>query len=254
MLAEFSATEGRELNLLCKVIGGREIAVAVDEHAPDYEDRIARRGYLLHAARHLSVPAGTGDQVIVGVCAGGARADVAEVDVEWIGELHAVIAAGEVGHVQDLRPVGEVKAADRKQGVVVHADGHQVRTSRRERCAERLRKQCLRLRIQRIDRDRAVAEPLVDDRFSEVVVHEVRPEVDEENRADQPRHNHDRAESHKMLVLHRRCHCVSTTGGTSYAPSRMALPGRYTRSQSMKSPDGAGSQLDSWPAGVAVWM
>ena len=47
---------------------------------------------------------------------------------------------------------------------------------------------------------------------------------------------------------------ASPTGGTVYSPSRIAAPGWYARSQSMKSPAGAGSQLDSWPAGDAVWM
>src|SRR5437773_7260180 len=43
------------------------------------------------------------------------------------------------------------------------------------------------------------------------------------------------------------------TGGTVYSPSRIVAPGWYARSQSMKSPAGAGSQFDSWAAGDAVW-
>ena len=115
-------------------------------------------------------------------------------------------------------------------------------------------KKGLRLRIERIDRDGAIAEPFIEDRFFEVIVHEVRPKVDEEERAERPCHKHDRTKCEQMFVLHMRCHFTSTTGGTLYSPSRMAAPGTYTRSQSMKLPEGAGSQLDSWPGGAVFWM
>jgi hypothetical protein len=75
-------------------------------------------------------------------------------------------------------------------------------------------KERLGLRIESIDRDGAAAEPLIDDRSFESVIHQVRPEIDEEERADHPRHNRDRAERNEMLVLQRRCHCLSMTGGT----------------------------------------
>jgi len=53
-----------------------------------------------------------------------------------------------------------------------------------------------------------------------------------------------------MFVRHMH-HFTSTTGGTVYVPSRMAALGMYARSQSLNLPVGAGSQLDSWPAGAA---
>lgn len=49
-------------NLLRKVTSSQEITVAVDEDAAEH--RVVRRGYLCHAARCLSFPAGTGDEVV----------------------------------------------------------------------------------------------------------------------------------------------------------------------------------------------
>src|SRR5450755_736745 len=49
--AGWPTVEWHELNLLRKRIGGREVAVAVHEHAPNFEYRIVRGGYLHHAAR-----------------------------------------------------------------------------------------------------------------------------------------------------------------------------------------------------------
>src|SRR5450755_235825 len=54
--ARLRNAEGREPNLLCKVIGCREVAVPVHEHAPNHEYRIVRGGDLAHAARYLSFP------------------------------------------------------------------------------------------------------------------------------------------------------------------------------------------------------
>ena len=70
-----------------------------------------------------------GNEVVARLRAGGARADVGEVDVKRIGELHAVVAAGEVRHMQNLRSFTEVQPADRKERVVVHANSHQIRAS-----------------------------------------------------------------------------------------------------------------------------
>src|SRR3954462_463254 len=47
---------------------------------------------------------------------------------------------------------------------------------------------------------------------------------------------------------------VLTTGGTVYLPSRTTAPGIYARNHSLKLPEGAGSQLDSWAAGAVTWM
>jgi hypothetical protein len=52
--------------------------------------------------------------------------------------------------------------------------------------------------MERIDRDGAVAEPFIDDRSFEVVVHEVRPKVDEEERAERPGHKHDRTKCEQL--------------------------------------------------------
>ena len=94
---------GVSRNLLRKCISGCEIAVAVYEDAADNEHRAVRRRYARRAARHLSLPAGTGDEVVARMRAGGARADIAEIDVKRASELHTVVAPGEVRHMQELR-------------------------------------------------------------------------------------------------------------------------------------------------------
>src|SRR5262249_42237323 len=114
---------------------------------------------------------------------------------------------------------------------------------------EGIRKKRLGFRIERIDRNGALAESLVEDRLLVDIVHKVRPPVHEEKRAYSPRHDRDRTEY--TQVIHRAGHDRWTTGGTLYSPSRTARPGRYTRSQSMKLPVGAGSQFDSCPMGIA---
>lgn len=73
-LAGLPNGEWHDLNLLRKVIGGREIGVAVYEDAADDEHRIGRRRYLLRAA-------------------------LGEVDVKRIIELQTVEATGEARHV-----------------------------------------------------------------------------------------------------------------------------------------------------------
>lgn len=72
-------------------------------HAADDEHRIGRRRYLLRAARHLSFPARTTNEVVALLRISGARADVCEVD--------------DARHVEDERPVGEVEPADSAEGV-----------------------------------------------------------------------------------------------------------------------------------------
>ena len=116
--------EWHDLNVFRKVRGSREIGVAVYEDAADDEYGIVRRRYLLRAARHLSFPVRTRNEVVARLRTSGARAHVGKVDVKRISELHAVVAAGDVRHVEDERPFGEVEPADGKEGVVVHADGH----------------------------------------------------------------------------------------------------------------------------------
>ena len=59
-----------------------------------------------------------------------------------------------------------------------------------------------RLRIERVDRDGASAEPLIEDRLSEVIEHNMRPKVDEQERANCPCHDHERTESEQMFVFH----------------------------------------------------
>ncbi len=114
---------------------------------------------------------------------------------------------------------------------------------------EGIRKERLRLRIERIERDGTVAEPLIEDRSLICRQHEARQQVGDEK----PCRDADHAEYKQMFVFHMH-HFALTTGGTVYLRSRISAPGIYTRNQSMKLPNGAGSQLDSWPAGAVFWM
>src|SRR5580658_5836705 len=104
LLAGFANGKWDDLNLFRKCISGREVVVARNEHPPDDKHGIARRRNLSHSLRYRSLPTRTRDEVIARLGAGGPRADIGEVDVKWIGELHAVIAAGEVRHLQDSWP------------------------------------------------------------------------------------------------------------------------------------------------------
>jgi hypothetical protein len=70
--------EWHYLNLLRKVIGVRQIGVAVYEDAADDEYRIGRRRYLLHAARQLSFPIQASNEAYACVRARCARADIGE--------------------------------------------------------------------------------------------------------------------------------------------------------------------------------
>src|SRR5215471_968024 len=115
----------RELNLLRKIISSREVAVAVNENSTKNEHRIVLRRYLLHTVWHLSFPSRPCYEMAARLCACLARADIREVDVKRVGELHTVVAAGEVGHVKDLRPAAQVEPADHKECVAVHSSRRQ---------------------------------------------------------------------------------------------------------------------------------
>src|SRR5439155_23004651 len=129
--------------------------------------------------------------------------------------------------------------------VAVHAGGHQVR-ARGGRRSERICKDRLRLRIERIDRNGALAEPFHDDRPPVHGQHDARPEVDDEEAC----RDHDRTEQKQVLVAHHRLGLASTTGGTAYSPWRMAAPGKYTRSHRAYLAARAGSQVELWPVGA----
>src|SRR5580692_936294 len=124
-LLELLGWKRRELNLLRKIISGREVAIAVNENSTNNEHRIVLRRYLLHTVWHLSFPAGPCNEIVARLCACLARADIRKVDVKRVGELHAVIATGEIGHVEDLRPAAQVEPADHKECVAVHASRRQ---------------------------------------------------------------------------------------------------------------------------------
>src|ERR1700694_3188563 len=105
LLAGVRAAHWRQLYLLCKPMGRRNIVVAFHEHSPDNEHRIVRRRNLCHSLRHGSFPARAADQVIASLGSRGAFADVGKISVvRRISELHTVVAAGHVRHMQDLRP------------------------------------------------------------------------------------------------------------------------------------------------------
>ena len=107
--------EWDDLNLFRKRVSGREIAVALDEHAADNEHRIVRRRYLRHSPAARLLSSRGRDEVVARLGARGAFADVGKIGVvRRIGELHAVVAAGHVRHVQDLRSFTEVQPADRR--------------------------------------------------------------------------------------------------------------------------------------------
>ena len=114
-----SVTEGCELYLLRKPVGGREITVALDKDTTYNERRIVRRSNLCRSLRHGSFPARPANEVIASPRSRGAYADVGKISaVGRISELHAVVPARHVRHVQHLRPFGEVEpAADVEQVV-----------------------------------------------------------------------------------------------------------------------------------------
>ena len=69
----------RELYLFCEIVGGREVAVAFDEHAAEYEHRIVRRRNLCHSLRYGSFPVRAADEVAAGLGSRGAFADVGKI-------------------------------------------------------------------------------------------------------------------------------------------------------------------------------
>src|SRR5215471_21017629 len=162
-------------------MSGREVAIAVDENATHNEHRIVLRRYPLHPGWHLSFPAGPCNEVVARLCARRARADIREVDVKRVGELYAVVAAGEVGHAEDLRLAAQVEPADHNECVSVHASRCQFRS--RGGWVERIRKKGLGFRVKRIDRNGTLADPLADDCLLVDIVHKVRPKIDEEESA-----------------------------------------------------------------------
>src|SRR5579863_4093991 len=107
-----SVTKWCELYLLRKPVGGRQITVVLDKDTTDNESRIVRRSNLCHSLRHGSLPARPAHEVIASRGSRGAFADVGKIRaVRRISELHAVVTAGHVRHVQNLRPFGEVEQA-----------------------------------------------------------------------------------------------------------------------------------------------
>jgi hypothetical protein len=55
-----------DLNLSRKAVRGREVTVALNQHAPDNQHRIAWRKNLRHSPRHGSLPAGAHNDVVAG--------------------------------------------------------------------------------------------------------------------------------------------------------------------------------------------
>ena len=187
---------------------------------------------------------GPRDEVVASLRAGGAFADVGKISVfRRISELHAVVATVHVGYVQDLRSF--LRSSQPAVESVSWFTPAVIKFEPEAGEVEGICKERLGLRIERIDRDGAVAEPFNEERPLVHGQHHARPKVDEK----EPCHDHDRTEYKQMLVVHIH-HLTSTTGGTVYSPWRMASPGMYTRSQRMNLPEGAGSQLDSCPAGA----
>jgi hypothetical protein len=114
-----SVTEWCELYLLRKPVGGREITVALDKDTTDHEHRIVRRSNLCHSLRHGSFPTRPANEVIASCASRGACADVGKISaVRRISELHAVVPARHVRHVQHERAFGEVEPAADVEHVV----------------------------------------------------------------------------------------------------------------------------------------
>ena len=101
-----------ELYLPGKLVGGREITVALDKDATDNERRVVWRSNLCHTLRHASFPARPAYEVSASPGSPSACADIGKIRaVRWISELHAVVPARHVRHVQHVRPFGEVEYA-----------------------------------------------------------------------------------------------------------------------------------------------
>src|SRR6266550_1822213 len=116
-----SVTEWCELDLLRQPVGDREITVALDKDTTDNEHRLVRRSNLCPSLRHGSFPARPAHEVIASLGSRGACADVGKISaVRRISELHAVVTASHVRHVQNLRPVGLVPGWSR--ALQIHVD------------------------------------------------------------------------------------------------------------------------------------
>lgn len=74
-----SMTEWRELNLLRKPIGRREITFALDEYTTDNERCIVRRSNLCHSLRRRTFPAWPAHKVLASPGSCGACADVGKI-------------------------------------------------------------------------------------------------------------------------------------------------------------------------------
>jgi len=95
-------------NLLRKVIGSREVALALDEYAPDNEHGIVWRRNLCCPLRHGSFPAGATDKEVAGLGSCGGFADVGKIRVvRRISELHAVVAPGEWEHFAEWKKIND---------------------------------------------------------------------------------------------------------------------------------------------------
>ena len=176
LLVGLPAAKWCQLYMLRKGISRRQVAVAVYKDAAEDEYRIVRRGNPRHAARHFSFPTRPRDEIVARLRTRGARADVGKIRVfRRISELHAVVAFGEIRHMQDLRSFLEVQPADRNERIAVHAGRHRVRARKGNRVCKKL----LRRRVECIDRDGAFAEPLHEDRPLVHGQYYARPKVDE---------------------------------------------------------------------------
>src|SRR5207248_6134866 len=112
LVAGLPAAQWGDLDLLRQPIGGREITVALHKYTTDNEHRIVRRSNLCHSLRHGSFPARPAQEVLASLGSRGAFADVGKISaIRGISELHAVVAARHVRHVQNLRLFSEVEHA-----------------------------------------------------------------------------------------------------------------------------------------------
>ena len=108
-----------ELYLLRKLVGDREITVALDKDTTNHEHRLVRRSNLCHSLRHGSFPARLAHEVIASLGSRGAFADVGKIRaVRRISELHAVVTVRHVRHMQNLRPLGQVEHSANVEHVV----------------------------------------------------------------------------------------------------------------------------------------
>src|SRR3989442_5146791 len=131
------------MDLLGKRVSGRDVRVAFDERAAKNKHRIVRRRNPRHSLWYGSCPAGAANQIVAGLGAREAFADVGKIRVvRRIGELDAVVTTAHVRYVQDLRPCPEIQPARHEERVTVRAGGYQVR-ARDGRGTDRISKDSL---------------------------------------------------------------------------------------------------------------